>query len=43
MSEKDSLLNNSKVVRYLTENHSEILGEFQRISEAASMGSETAV
>ena len=38
-----SLLNNSKVVRYLTENHSEILGEFQRISEAASMGSETAV
>lgn len=38
-----SLLNNSKVVRYLTQNHSEILGEFQRISEAASMGSETAV
>lgn len=38
-----SLLNNSKVVRYLTENHSEILGEFQRISEAASMGSEAAV
>lgn len=30
-----SLLNNSKVVRYLTQNHSEILGEFQRISEAA--------
>lgn len=38
-----SLLNNSKVVQYLTQNHSEILGEFQRISEAASMGSETAV
>ncbi len=38
-----SLLNNSKVVRYLTQNHSEILGEFQRISEAASMGSEAAV
>ena len=38
-----SLLNNSKVVQYLTQNHSEILGEFQRISEAASMGSEAAV
>ncbi len=38
-----SLLNNSKVVQYLTQNHSEILGEFQRISEAASMGLEAAV
>ena len=37
-----SLLNNSKVSRYLTQNHSEILSEFQRISEAASMGSEAA-
>jgi|TARA_B100000315_G_C14487201_1_gene545753 hypothetical protein len=36
-----SLLNNSKVVRYLTQNHGEILGEFQKITEAASMGSET--
>jgi hypothetical protein len=35
-----SLLSNSKVVRYLTPNHSEILGEFQKISEAASMGLE---
>lgn len=37
-----SLLNNSKVSRYLTQNHSEILSEFQKISEAASMGSEAA-
>lgn len=35
-----SLLNNSKVSRYLSQNHTEILSEFQRISEAASMGSE---
>ena len=38
-----SLLNNSKVVRYLSQNHSEILGEFQRITEAASIGSEVAI
>ncbi len=37
-----SLLNNSKVSRYLTQNHSEILSEFRKISEAASMGSEAA-
>lgn len=37
-----SLLNNSKVSRYLTQNHSEILSEFQKISEAASMGSDAA-
>lgn len=37
-----SLLNNSKVSRYLSQNHTEILSEFQRISEAASMGSEAA-
>ena len=36
----DSLLNNAKVVRYLAQNHSEILGEFQKISEAISMGFE---
>jgi hypothetical protein len=37
-----SLLNNHKVSRYLAQNHSEILSEFQKISEAASMGSEAA-
>jgi hypothetical protein len=35
-----SLLNNSKVFKYLLRNHAEILGEFQKISEAASMGLE---
>ncbi len=38
-----SLLGNGEVVRYLTQNHSEILGEFQKISEVVSMGSEEPV
>ena len=37
-----SLLNNERVVRYLSRNHGEMLGAFQKISEAASMGLETA-
>lgn len=37
-----SLLKNSKVVRYLTQHHGEILAEFRKISEAASMGTGTA-
>lgn len=37
-----SLANNSKVVQYLTQNHNDILGEFQKISDAGSMGSEAA-
>ncbi len=35
-----SLIGNGEVLRYLTKNHSEILGEFQKISEVVSMGSE---
>ena len=35
-----SLLGNDGIVRYLAQNHSEILGEFQKISEVVSMGSE---
>ncbi len=35
-----SLIGNGEVLRYLTQNHSEILGEFQKISEVVSMGSE---
>ncbi len=38
-----SLLGNGEVVRYFTQNHSEILGEFQKISEVVSMGSEEPV
>ncbi len=38
-----SLLGNDGVVRYLAQNHSEIQGEFQRISEMVSMGSEEPV
>ena len=34
-----SILNNSKVERYLSKNHGEILKEFQKISEATSIGS----
>ena len=37
-----SLVNNPKVVQYLTQHHGEILGEFQKISEAGSMGSKAA-
>jgi len=37
-----SLLNNDKVVRYLTQNHGEILSEFQKILEATAMGLEAA-
>lgn len=37
-----SLVNNPKVALYLTQNHSEILGEFQKITDAGSMGSEAA-
>lgn len=37
-----SLLNNSNISRYLMQNHSEILSEFQKISEEASMGSKAA-
>jgi len=35
-----SLIGNKEVVRYLEQNHPEILGEFQKISEVVSMGSE---
>jgi hypothetical protein len=35
-----SLIGNGEVLRYLTQNHSEILDEFQKISEVVSMGSE---
>jgi hypothetical protein len=35
-----SLIGNSEVLRYLEQNHSEILHEFQKISEVVSMGSE---
>ena len=35
-----SLLGNDEVVRYLAQNHREILGEFRKISEVVSMGSE---
>ena len=38
-----SLLGNDGVVRYLAQNHSEILGELQKISEVVSMGSEEPV
>ncbi len=38
-----SLLGNDGVVRYLAQNPSEILGEFQKISEVVSMGSEEPV
>lgn len=34
-----SILNNEKVERYLSQNHAGILAEFQKISEAASIGS----
>lgn len=37
-----SLLNNGKIVRYLTQHHGEIQSEFQKILEATSMGSEAA-
>ncbi|OEJ65499.1 plasmid partitioning protein RepB C-terminal domain-containing protein [Magnetovibrio blakemorei] len=37
-----SLVNNSKVVQYLTHNHCEILVEFEKISESASMTLEAA-
>lgn len=37
-----SLLNNGKIVRYLTQNHGEILSEFQKIQEVTSMASEAA-
>ena len=35
-----SLIGNGEVLRYLEKNHSEILHEFQKISEVVSMGSE---
>lgn len=35
-----SILNNSKVERYLSRHHREILGEFQKITETASIGSD---
>jgi len=37
-----SILNNKKVERYLSQNHAGILAEFQKISEAASIGSDGA-
>ena len=37
-----SLLKNDKIVRYLTQSHVDILGEFQKIAEVISMGSEEA-
>ena len=36
-----SILNNSKVERYLGNNHGEILGEFRKISDLASIGNES--
>jgi hypothetical protein len=38
-----SLLKNEEVSRYITQNHSEIMSEFRRISEVVSMGSEAKV
>ena len=35
-----SLLSNDGIVRYLAQYHSEILGEFQKMSKVVSMGSE---
>ena len=35
-----TLLENQEVSRFLAQNHSEILGEFRRISEVVSMGLE---
>lgn len=37
-----SLLKNGRVARYLTQHHGEILAEFRKIAEAASMGTDTA-
>lgn len=37
-----SLLKNDKIVRYLTQNHTEILAEIQKIAVVISMGSEEA-
>lgn len=37
-----SILSNIKVERYLSQHHNEILSEFQRISEVASIGSDPA-
>ncbi|MBT3787086.1 MAG: ParB N-terminal domain-containing protein [Alphaproteobacteria bacterium] len=34
----DSLIRNEEITRYLEQNHSEILGEFRRISDVMSMG-----
>ena len=33
-----TLLENSKIVRYLAQNHPEILSQFQKISEMTSLG-----
>lgn len=35
-----SILNNTNVERYLSKNHGEILGEFQKISDSTSIGNE---
>ena len=36
-----SILSNTKVERYLNNNHDEILGEFRKISDSTSIGNES--